>query len=203
VRGVTFRFDKRFSNNFFAKMDYTFQIAEGTYSNPEDAFNQLLAQEEPRKAIIPLNWDQNHTFNASLGYRLHDWVISFIGRFWTGQPYTPSFPRGASVGSTTYSGLRENSARLPNVRGLDIYINRSFKLGNVQLNLFANLNNILDIRDETSVYSDTGTAQYTTLINTSIVDYDARRIGTVEDYVNQPGWYTAPRQIQLGASLEF
>jgi len=53
------------------------------------------------------------------------------------------------------------------------------------------------------VYSDTGTAQYTTLINTSIVDYDPRRIGTIEDYVNQPGWYTSPRQIQLGASIEF
>ena len=203
VRGITFKLDKRFTHNFFAKLDYLFQVAEGTYSNPEDAFNQMQALQEPRKSIIPLNWDQRHTLNASLGYRVKNWTLSLIGRYWTGQPYTPAFARGAAVGSTTYSGLRENSARLPNVKGVDFYINRAFDLKPARLNVFINVYNVFDIRDETNVYSDTGTAQYTTLINTSIVDYDPRRIGTIEDYVNQPGWYTSPRQIQLGASIEF
>ncbi|RQW04622.1 TonB-dependent receptor [candidate division KSB1 bacterium] len=203
VRGITFKLDKRFSNNFFAKFDYMFQVAEGTYSNPEDAFNQMQALQEPRKSIIPLNWDQQHTVNASLGYKVQNWIISLIGRYWTGKPYTPAFARGAAVGSTTYSGLRENSARLPDIRGVDLTVNRTFDLDALRLNLFFTVYNVFDVRDETNVYSDTGTAQYTTLINTSIVDYDPRRIGTIEDYVNQPGWYTAPRQIQLGASIEF
>ena len=203
VRGITFKLDKRLSNNFFAKVDYMFQVAEGTYSNPEDAFNQMQALQEPRKSIIPLNWDQRHTLNGSIGYSANNWVVSLIGRYWSGQPYTPAFARGAAVGSTTYSGLRENSARLPNVRGVDLYVNRAFDLQAIRLNLFVNVYNVFDVRDETNVYSDTGAAQYTTLINTSIVDYDPRRIGTIEDYVNQPGWYTSPRQIQLGASIEF
>jgi len=203
VRGITIKIDKRYSHNFFANVDYTFQVAEGTYSNPEDAFNAELAQEEPHLSILPLNWDQNHTLNASLSYSFNNWIVSFIGRYWTGRPYTPSFPRGSVIGTTTYSGLRENSERLPGVKGLDLYINRKFELGSMRLNLFLNVYNLFDIRDETAVYSDTGTADYSTLIDPKIIDYDPRRIGTVEDFVNQAGWYTAPRQIQLGASVEF
>jgi hypothetical protein len=203
VRGVTLKIEKRYSHNFFANLDYSYQIAEGTYSNPDDAYNAELSQQEPRLAILPLNWDQNHTINASISYSNNIWTVSLIGRYWTGRPYSPTFPRGATIGTSTYSGLRENSARLPSVRGLDLYVNRLFNLGAMKFNLFVNVYNLFDIRDETAVYSDTGSADYTTLINTGIVDYDPRRVGTVEDYVNQPGWYTAPRQIQVGASIEF
>ncbi len=203
VRGVTLKLEKRYSNNFFANLDYSFQVAEGTYSNPEDAFNAERALQEPRLSIIPLNWDQNHTINASLSYSANSWIVSIIGRYWTGRPYTPSFPRGATIGTSTYSGLRENSERLPSVRGLDLFVNRRFQLGAMGLNLFVNVYNLFDIRDETAVYGDTGTAGYTTQIDPDIIDYDPRRIGTVEEYVKQPGWYTAPRQVQLGASIEF
>ena len=203
VRGVTLKLERRFANNYFAKVDYTFQIAEGTYSNPEDAFNSLQQNEEPRLALLPLNWDQNHTLNAALGINYRDWVVSLIGRYWTGRPYTPSFPRGMSLGSSAYSGLRENSARLPHVRSLDMYVNRRFSFGRFAINLFINVYNVLDIRDETAVYSDTGSADYSTLIDPRIFGYNAQRIGTLSDYINQPGWYTSPRQIQLGTSVEF
>jgi len=39
VRGITFKLEKRYANNFSANLDYSFQIAEGSYSNPNDAFN--------------------------------------------------------------------------------------------------------------------------------------------------------------------
>jgi len=35
------------------------------------------------------------------------------------------------------------------------------------------------------------------------VSYDPVRIGTIEEYVKQPGWYTSPRQVQIGMSLGF
>ena len=203
VRGITIKLEKRYSHNFFANLDYSFQIAEGTYSNPNDAFNANLNQEEPRLSILPLNWDQNHTVNASISYSLKQWIVSLIGRYWTGRPYTPGFARGATIGTSTYSGLRENSARLPSVKGVDLYVNRKFDLGKMAFNVFVNVYNVFDIRDETAVYGDTGSADYTTFIDPDIIDYDNRRIGTIEHYVNQPGWYTAPRQIQLGASIEF
>ncbi len=203
VRGITAKLTKRYSNNFSARVDYSFQIAEGTYSNPTDAFNAYTANEQPRLALIPLNWDQNHTLNASLVYDYQDWTFSAIGRFWTGRPYTPSFPRGEVVGGAALIGLRENSARLPNQKSVDLYINRRLNVQNVGFNVFFNIYNVFDIQDDTAVYGDTGSAEYTTEINPDRVSYDPKRVGTVQDYVKQPSWYTSPRQIQLGLSLEF
>ncbi len=203
VRGVTLKLEKRHSNNFSARLDYTFQIVEGTYSNPRDAFNAYQNQQEPRLSLIPLNWDQNHTVNASFIYQLRQWTVSMIGRYWSGRPYTPSFPRGEFVGGAAVIGLRENSARLPGQKSVDLYVNRRFKLGDVNLNVFMNIYNLTDQRDEVAVYSDTGTAEYTTNIKESLITYHPDRIGTIPDYVNQPGWYTTPRQIQVGLALDF
>ena len=203
VRGITLKFEKRYANNFSARVDYTFQIVEGTYSNPNDAFNALQAQEEPRLALIPLNWDQNHTVNGSIIYQLKSWTVSLIGRYWSGRPYTPSFARGEVIGGAAYIGLRENSERLPAQRSVDLYIDKRFQLGGMDLHLFMNVYNLTDQRDETAVYGDTGTAEYTTNIDPNTVGYNANRVGTVEDYVLQPGWYTTPRQIQVGVALGF
>ncbi len=204
VRGVTLKMEKRYSSGFSARVDYTFQIAEGTYSNPTDAFNAVQNKEEPRLNLIPLNWDQNHTLNGSLIWDWQGYTFSLIGRFWTGRPYTPSFPVGSIVGGAALIGLKENSERLPNQKSVDLYVNRRFKLsGRTGLNVFLNIYNLFDIRDEVAVYSDTGSAEYTTTVRPWAITYNERRIGTVDDYVKQPGWYTAPREVQLGFSLEF
>ena len=203
VRGVTLRFEKRHSNNFSARFDYTFQVAEGTYSNPNDAYNATIAQEEPRKSLIPMSWDQNHTINGSVVYSISNWTFSLIGRYWTGKPYTPSFPVGEQVGAIALKGLRENSASLPNLNSVDLYLDKLFYFRALRFNIFLNIYNIFDQRGETWIYDDTGTAQYTTTIDPSKIPYNPERIGTVEDYVNQPGWYTEPRQIQVGITLGF
>ena len=62
---------------------------------------------------------------------------------------------------------------------------------------------LVDTKGEEQVYSDTGSADYTTEINSKIVDYNPARIGTVSDYLRHPSWYTSPREIHLGFSLEF
>ncbi|MBN2000588.1 TonB-dependent receptor [candidate division KSB1 bacterium] len=203
VRGITLKIIKRHSNNFSARLDYSFQIVEGTYSNPNDAFNAITAQEEPRLSLIPMNWDQNHTVNGSIIYNIGKWTASLIGRYWSGRPYTPSFVRGEVLGSAAYVGLKENSSRLPNQKSLDLYVSRRFDLGRINMDVFMNVYNLTDQLDATSVYSDTGSPDYTTEIRPSMITYAANRIGTIDDYVNQPGWYTTPRQIQVGVALNF
>lgn len=204
VRGVTLKLEKRYSSGFSARLDYSFQIAEGTYSNPTDAFNAVQAQQEPRLNLIPLNWDQNHTLNGSLIWDVKGYTFSMVGRYWTGRPYTPSFPTGSVVGGAATIGLKENSERLPNQKSVDLYVNRKFKVGSgIGLNVFFNIYNLFDIRDQVAVYGDTGVADYTTTVRPWAITYNPRRVGTVDDFVKQPGWYTAPREIQLGFSLEF
>jgi len=203
VRGITFKIEKRYANNFAAKLDYTYQIAEGTYSDPKDAFNAIRNQDEPRRVLIPMIWDQPHTLNASLIFGLGKWNASLIGRYWSGKPYTPQFPSGEVLGASASTALRTNSARLPGQKSVDLYIDRKFPLGVLNLTLFVNVYNIFDQRDELNVYGDSGTATYTTRIRPSEIPYDAARVGTVEHYVLQSGWYTSPREIQAGVEINF
>ncbi len=203
IRGITLKLEKRYSNNFSANIDYTFQFAEGTYSNPTDAFNAFQANEQPRLNLIPMGWDRRHSLNGSLIYSNSGYTASLIGRFYTGFPYTPSFPRAEIVGGAALSGLRENSERLPTRSTVDLRLNRRFELGSTDLNVFCYIRNLFDSDDATSVYADTGDPNYTTNITPDRVSYSEKRIGTVEDYVLQAAWYTSPRQIQIGVSLGF
>ena len=203
IRGVTLKFEKRYSNNFSARMDYTYQVAEGTYSNPNDAYNDIEDNKEPRKALVPMAWDQKHTINGSIVYRISGWTISMIGKYWSGRPYTPRFPSGEYVGGAARKDLLENSERNPNQKSVNLYINRRIMFGSLEFNLFLNVYNLFDQRDETNVYTDTGSADYTTETNPAKIPYNSERVGTVEDYVNRPDWYTAPRQIQTGITVSF
>ena len=66
-----------------------------------------------------------------------------------------------------------------------------------------NIYNVFDTRDETSVYTDTGTAEYTTDVRIDEIVYSPARVGAIDRWVIRPEWYTAPRQIQVGLSVGF
>ena len=204
VKGITLKVEKRFSDNYSFRADYTFQNAEGTYSNPNDEFNDINANRSPVIALVPTNWDQQHTINAQIIYRMSDWTFSLIGRYWSGKPYTPSFPVGES--GTETRGQLTNSARLPAQRGLDLSVDKSFMLSGIRLELFMNIYNLLDLRDATGVYTDTGSAEYTTTIDPLSLAYNSynpNRVSTVQDFVLRPANFIGPRQVQLGLTVGF
>jgi hypothetical protein len=204
VRGITFKLEKRFSDNYSYRADYSYQVAEGTYSNPADAYNSALANQSPVLALVPMNWDQRHTLNAQVIYEISEWTFSLIGRYWSGRPYTPSFPVSEQVGASAVSGLTNNSARRPAQKNIDLTINRVFKMSSrLNMEFFINIYNLLDQRDDTNVYGDTGTAEYTTNTDPSRTPYNAARVSTVEDFVLQESWYSAPRQVHVGVILGF
>jgi outer membrane receptor protein involved in Fe transport len=204
VRGIILIIEKRFANSFSAKIDYQFQVAEGTYSNPSDAYNSIQNNESPLLALTPLNWEQRHTVSGVLNLMVRKWMFSFVGKYHTGQPYTPGFTsRAGAVGGTTFRGWRDNSQYKPNISSMDLYINRKFNIYNYELAFFITVYNLLDQKGQTGVYSDTGVADYSTYIDPSYVSYNILRNGTIDDYRNRPEWYIAPRQMQMGVSFTF
>ncbi len=204
VRGITFKMDKRFSRLFTFQVDYSWMIAEGTYSNPNDAFNAVNAEQEPQKTLIPMNWDQRHTLNAQGIVRWKGWTASLIGLFRSGLPYTPTFARGAFVGGNQLNGLPENSARRPNIWYVDFRLEREWRLRSGMLvGLFAYVDNLFDLRAVTNVYSDTGAPDYTTDPKLNTIAYSDRRVSTPEDYFTHPTWYIAPRMARLGVRVGF
>jgi len=201
VRGVTLSLNKRYSNYYSASLDYSFMITEGSHSNPTDAYNAELAQREPRRQLIPLSWDRRHTLNGTIAIGTPQWRVSFIGRFWSGLPYTPRFPKGTVTGGGAYNALRDNSERLPNQYSFDVYLNYNVKVAGLNLSLFANIYNLFDTRNATWVWTDTGAPDYT--LDAIGIFEDSKRVGSLQEFFTHPEWYTEPRQLQLGVALSF
>ena len=67
-RGITVAVSKRPRGPFSGNVDYTFSISEGNASDPAAAFYDEQANIEPEKVLVPLDWDQRHTLNATMTY---------------------------------------------------------------------------------------------------------------------------------------
>jgi len=201
VKGVTFSLNKRYSNYFEASIDYTYMVAEGTASNPQDEYHDRLNERAPRIQIIPLGWDQRHTLNGHVSMGTSNYRVSLLGRYWTGMPYTPSFAVGEVAGASAFSGLQENSANRPDITTFDLKLYKQFNLGSFRYSIFAYIFNLLDTRGQTSVFSDTGDADYTLDIRNA--SSDEKRVSLLDDNAVHTEWYIEPRLIQLGFSIGF
>ncbi len=195
VRGITLALSRRYANNFSFDIDYTFQIAEGTNSNPEEEFFAQQGGAEPTKILTPLNWDQRHALNTNIFVGKQDWGLSVIGRLNSGQPFTPTFVTGTRTGQNITSGLRENSRNKPNRFTVDFRAHKNFNLSDFKLQIYARVFNLFDADNPVNVYGDTGEA-----------DFTLQEIQTQQEdptwFVN-PTFYSEPRRIQIGAKISF
>ncbi len=91
VQGITVALTKRPSGIISGRLDYTYAVAEGSASDAAAAYFDALNGNEPEKQVVPLDWDQTHTLNATVTFRgSGDYGLSFIGSYGSGLPYTPS-----------------------------------------------------------------------------------------------------------------
>jgi len=196
VRGFTISFDKRMSGGFAANVDYTFQIAKGDASDPDQAF--LNAQASPpietNKSLVPLSWDRRHSLNVTVtAGTSDDFIVSAIGRLGSGLPYTPSL-----INERT--GL-ENSDSKPTFYNVDLYITKYLKVYSVNVSVFAKVYNLFDTANEIDVYGDTGRAGYTLALTQA--QSAPRGVNTLAEFLSRPDFYSAPRQIVIGAAVSF
>jgi hypothetical protein len=205
VKGVTAKLESRFSRDVGARINYTYQIAEGINNAPSDAFNAITNNIQPRNYLIPMSYDLRHNFNASLQARKWDWLASLIWTYRTGFPYTPEAPRGESIGGSAFVGWRQNSEYRPVITNVDLRLEREFKTKRFSHLFYVYVYNLFDQKGEENVYSDTGTARYTTQLDKDNIGYDPDRIGTVDYYIDQNnvGFYQSAREIEFGYSFRF
>lgn len=192
VRGIEFSFIKRRSGMISGNLSYTYQIAEGNASDPNSAYYDEQNGTEPEKQIVALDWDQRHTINCLVTLHLSNAAgISLIGQYGSGLPYTPSF-----------AGTRiafENSERKPSQYTFDMKGFYRFRLGRFNGSLHLNVYNLTDRRNERFVYSDTGRASYS-LVSTYVPQQ--QDFNTLNEYLTRPDYYSAPRLVKLGVSIE-
>jgi len=196
VRGITLSLDKKFSDNYAFTVDYTFQIVEGTNSNPEEEFYSQQGGAEPTKFLTPLDWDQRHTLNANLFIGGNSWGASFISRFNTGQPYTPVSVTATRTGQSILAGLPNNSRNKPNIFTVDFNIYKNFTFRNLNLQLFMKIFNLFDADNPVVVYGDTGRPDYTLLLLAQAAQADPT-------WFDNPSFYSEPRRVQVGTRINF
>jgi outer membrane receptor protein involved in Fe transport len=196
VRGATIALEKRLADGFGGTVDYTYQIARGNASDPNDDFNKAQSNPpiESNKQLVPLSWDRRHSLNVTLTVGdPADIVGSMIARLGSGLPYTPSL-------QNQRTGL-ENSDNRPTFFTTDLYVTKCFKLISTTVSVFIKVYNVFDTSSEIDVFGDTGRAGYT--LELTRAQQAPRGVNSLEQYFTRPDFFSAPRQVVVGASLSF
>ncbi|HMN48023.1 MAG TPA: TonB-dependent receptor [Ignavibacteriaceae bacterium] len=196
VKGITLSFEKRFTNGIGATIDYTFQVAKGSASDPNAAFNYAQSNPPiaPNKQLVPLDWDRTHSLNFTLTIGVPgNYIASFIGRLGSGLPYTPSL-------QNQRTGL-ENSDNRPAFYDVDFYVTKYFELAGRQLSVFLKIFNLFDTLNEVNVFGDTGRAGDTLELTRN--QTPPRGVNTLKEFFTRPDFYSSPRQVVLGSEISF
>ena len=196
IKGVVLSLTKRFSGGLAATLDYTYQVARGSASDPGEARNARAGGALPEVQLVPLGWDQRHTLNATVSYNGPNWGTSFISQYGSGTPYTPR--RSADI--TT---LLTNSQVKPQFFNLDGQAYYALSFEPLRMVLFVRVFNLLDTRNEVGVFDDTGRAGFTTDEARTLRINPLQAVNSVQEYYRIPSFYSEPRRFEFGINLEF
>ncbi|HPG42049.1 MAG TPA: TonB-dependent receptor [bacterium] len=196
VKGIILSLNKRFSGGLSATVDYTLQLAKGSNSDPEAARNALAGGSMPEVQLTSLDWDQKHTVNSTVSYAGKSYGVSLIAQYGSGLPYTPR----RSEDITT---LLTNSQRKPATYNVDMRAFKSFVVGGKNLTAFVRVFNLFDTLNEINVFNDTGRAGYSTDKETDRATNPAETINSLDEWYTQATYYSAPRRVEFGVSLDF
>ena len=206
VKGITLSLTKRRDpkTKTSAFIDYSFQMTEGNSVTSGSFYFNALTGDEEEKKIVPLSWDQSHVFNTTVSITepgINGWGLSLIGKLSTGWPYTPNIPFAGYV-------PLPNSDRKPFQRSLDMRIYKNLSLMNIGFEFFMKVYNVLDLRNERYVFTDTGRSEYT-FINRSLQETDGFKahygepgVHTWEEYFTRPDYFSPPRLLTFGLSVD-
>jgi len=205
VRGIVLSLEKKYSQYYLFNLYYTYQVAEGSNSDPGDEFGAIHANREPRRYIIPLAWDQTHTINGSIYIGTQKGGATLIGRYGSAYPYTPYITVASRMGRNVSTELEENSRRKPMTYNFDLKIFGNINIGRSKITLFVDIYNLLDIRNELNVWGNTGRANKNLdepSTPEEIAQYESsNRINTIHQYFTHQEWYSAPRKVQFGFNI--
>ncbi|MBS1778164.1 MAG: carboxypeptidase regulatory-like domain-containing protein [Bacteroidetes bacterium] len=246
TKGLTLNYDLRRVGNLRMTVAYTLQFAEGTGSNATSTARSGLSGngivQQFVSAGLPnlrystvLDYDSRHNITATIDYRYEDndgpviggkhilenAGVNFIARARSGEPYT-KYAQPIPTGNIIEGGV--NGARLPWHYGLDMKVDKNFKLGFLTrkpkagesarapkvLNAYVMIQNLLNIRDRLSVDGYTGRPDddgYLRspqgILNTQLQTNPTSYQDIYTLWLQNPDRINLPRRINLGIQLNF
>ncbi len=168
TKGVEFKVTLRRTQRVMAQAYYSFSDARGTGSNSSSAFRTIW--QSPTSSpyfpqyVAPLDFNQAHRGSVSLDYRfgtndggpiLERMGLNLLFTFNSGHSYTRT---DYNYGNARQPIEELNASSTPWNFQLDARLDKSFRVANVDLNVYVWAINLLNIKNVTNVYLPTGTA---------------------------------------------
>lgn len=232
VKGFTWQYDMRRSLNTEIRLAYTLQFADATGSgadsqrgltrlgNLRNLFPLDFDERHNLSAIIDYRYDEGKRYN---GPRiagkdiLSNFGINLQVSAASGRPYTATLRSERFGGSGTLGAINGN--RLPWRFNADLRVDKSFNLAKagknpLNLNIYLRVANLLNRKNILGVYTATGsptddgylaTAEGQSVLN-GIKTQGGNQQAYLDAYswiVQNPGNFTLPRRIYVGAAFEF
>lgn len=201
TQGAEVNFDLRRTRNLQLNANYTLSFAQGTGSDAGATANIVWRGDYFPQFINPSDFDQRHTANLTIDYRLSEgdgpliggvrllenFGVNIVGQFGSGQRYTRL---------QTNTGFDVNQSFTPNVSGtingstlpattrIDLRIDRAFNLGfsDSRLRAYVQVQNLLDTRNRLAVYRATGQSDDDGFANTSAGQQSLNTDGRLFNY---------------------
>ena len=204
-----------------AQVNYTLSDARGTGSNSSTSFVTIwqgTASEGTWLPVYaqPLDFDQTHRGSISLDYRfgkddggpiLERLGANFLLTFNSGHPYTAIVMEG-SYGNTRIPKEPVNTSNLPWNFQIDMKLDKSFTVAGVDLDAYIWVINLLDTKNVTGVYQQTGAADNNGYLSTAegqkkVSNWGQSYVDVYNVVLANAGNWGPPRQIRLGLRLDF
>jgi outer membrane receptor protein involved in Fe transport len=199
ARGLELKYD--YSSGYLsAGVNYTLQYTRGNSNSPRYNFDRAGDKIDEVKALIPMDWDQRHTLNASITYNTESYGGSIIGRYDSGLPYgwapLPESPQ-ARV------NLQPNNSSRPTLISFDLngYVNL-WSSGRTRSRLTLLIYNLFDRLNEINVNGTTGRAGDRIYRITDFALYRSN-FSTIYERNSNPSDFANPRSIKLGIEFMF
>ena len=181
-------------------LNYTLQYTRGNADNPTQTFSRAGASQDPVARLIPMSWDQRHTFNATVGYYEAQWGTTLTGYFNSGSPYTWA-PLEESILSRV--NLYPNNAYRPATTTFDLTAFYNIDIiDQIKLRLSLNVYNLFDRLNEYGVNAQTGRA-YSAIVRATDLASHRSNFNDYYDRIKNPDMYSAPRMIKFGVGIVY
>ena len=239
VKGFSFSYDMRRTGNIQMKLAYTLQFANGTGSGPNSALRLVNSGKPNLRTIFPFDYDSPHNVTLSIDYRygsgrdyngpvlfgqdvLKNTGINLVCNLNAGTPYS-AYKLATSTATGDYSAPLDgqiNGSRLPWQTYINAQIDKDIPLQinkdengkgkKLNLNVYFQINNLLNIINTVGVYPYTGNAdddgyltdpRFQTLISSQTNEEAFRDQYSIK--ANTPYNYSSPRTIRLGVKCDF
>ncbi|MCB0523797.1 MAG: carboxypeptidase regulatory-like domain-containing protein [Lewinellaceae bacterium] len=233
VKGFTWQYDLRRTMNTELRIAYTLQFAGATGSgadsqrgltrlgNLRTLFPLDFDERHNISAIIDYRYDEGKRYNGpTIGNKdiLSNFGINLQIAAASGRPYTATLRPERFGGSGTLGSINGN--RLPWRFNADLRVDKTFNLVKgegkkpLSLNIYFRVSNLLNAKNIIGVYTATGSpiddGYLATAEGQTSIDQVANQGGNVQAYldayswsVRNPGNYTLPRRLFVGAAFQF